>query len=331
MNWKAPFDRGSGHDQARPRHRHRLQGFDLADNLDRHRQCLRRTEACTLYCSTVDMGQGSDTANGAARRRGAQHPGRVGQGRASRHRRHALRHGDARFALDVSHGQCRASSRPRTPRPSSRRWRASSACRRARNVPVAELFQKKYKMQAGNIIGTGSYIPNYVPPDHERPDAERDAVLDGRRYRRRGRGRYRDRPRPRDQADQRRRRRPAGQSAHRRDADFRAPPSCSSASPCRRRWSSTPARSPTPRSPTTRSRAFSTSRTHASTKRSRPSRAPARSAPRASARAARLAYRRRSPTPSRMPVGVRLTALPLTAEAVYRGAARRARQAAGGR
>jgi CO/xanthine dehydrogenase Mo-binding subunit len=32
-------------------------------------------------------------------------------------------------------------------------------------VPVAELFVKKYKMQAGNIIGTGSYIPNYVPPD----------------------------------------------------------------------------------------------------------------------------------------------------------------------
>ena len=33
------------------------------------------------------------------------------------------------------------------------------------NVPVAELFQKKYKMQAGNIIGIGSYIPSYVPPD----------------------------------------------------------------------------------------------------------------------------------------------------------------------
>jgi CO/xanthine dehydrogenase Mo-binding subunit len=33
------------------------------------------------------------------------------------------------------------------------------------NVPVSELFQKKYKMQAGNIIGTGSYIPSYVPPD----------------------------------------------------------------------------------------------------------------------------------------------------------------------
>src|ERR1700749_2098836 len=33
------------------------------------------------------------------------------------------------------------------------------------NIPVAELFQKKYKMQAGNIIGTGSYIPSYIPFD----------------------------------------------------------------------------------------------------------------------------------------------------------------------
>ena len=32
-------------------------------------------------------------------------------------------------------------------------------------MPVAELFQKKYKMQAGNIIGVGSFIPSYVPPD----------------------------------------------------------------------------------------------------------------------------------------------------------------------
>jgi len=33
------------------------------------------------------------------------------------------------------------------------------------NVPVAELFKKKYGMQAGNIVGTGSYKPDYVPPD----------------------------------------------------------------------------------------------------------------------------------------------------------------------
>src|SRR6202035_1722888 len=35
------------------------------------------------------------------------------------------------------------------------------------NVPVAELFQKKYKMQDGNIIRTGSYIPSYAPPNHD--------------------------------------------------------------------------------------------------------------------------------------------------------------------
>ena len=33
------------------------------------------------------------------------------------------------------------------------------------NIPVADLFQKKYGMQAGNIVGTGTYKPDYVSPD----------------------------------------------------------------------------------------------------------------------------------------------------------------------
>jgi len=33
------------------------------------------------------------------------------------------------------------------------------------NVPVAEVFKKRYGMQAGNVIGTGSYIPDYASPD----------------------------------------------------------------------------------------------------------------------------------------------------------------------
>jgi CO/xanthine dehydrogenase Mo-binding subunit len=33
------------------------------------------------------------------------------------------------------------------------------------NIPLAELFKKKYGMQAGNIVGTGIYKPDYVPPD----------------------------------------------------------------------------------------------------------------------------------------------------------------------
>jgi CO/xanthine dehydrogenase Mo-binding subunit len=35
------------------------------------------------------------------------------------------------------------------------------------NLPVAELLRKKYGMQAGNIIGTGSFIPDYEKPDSE--------------------------------------------------------------------------------------------------------------------------------------------------------------------
>jgi CO/xanthine dehydrogenase Mo-binding subunit len=33
------------------------------------------------------------------------------------------------------------------------------------NYPPAELFRKRYGMQAGTIVGTGSYIPSYTPPD----------------------------------------------------------------------------------------------------------------------------------------------------------------------
>src|SRR2546428_368337 len=34
------------------------------------------------------------------------------------------------------------------------------------NLPVAELFRRKYGMQAGTVIGAGSYLPSYVSPDH---------------------------------------------------------------------------------------------------------------------------------------------------------------------
>ena len=74
------------------------------------------------------------------------------------------------------------------------------------NIPIAELFQKKFGMQAGNIIGTGTYKPDYVPPDPETgltPNATPFWMV--RRRGRRGRGRHRDRPRADHQARQRRR------------------------------------------------------------------------------------------------------------------------------
>ena len=47
----------------------------------------------------------------------------------------------------------------------SRHSQANSACRPDSNVPLAELLRRKYGMQAGNIIGTGSFIPAYEKPD----------------------------------------------------------------------------------------------------------------------------------------------------------------------
>jgi len=35
------------------------------------------------------------------------------------------------------------------------------------NLPIAELFRRKYGMQAGTVVGSGSYLPSYVSPDHE--------------------------------------------------------------------------------------------------------------------------------------------------------------------
>ena len=117
--------------EARPRHRGRLQGLDLADHLHRDRQCRSRRQRHALL-QHRRHGAGLRHRQRAARCRGAQHPGRVGQGRASRHRRDALRHGDARLALALSHGQCGAARGRGCARRSSRRWRRRSACRKAR-------------------------------------------------------------------------------------------------------------------------------------------------------------------------------------------------------
>jgi CO/xanthine dehydrogenase Mo-binding subunit len=34
------------------------------------------------------------------------------------------------------------------------------------NLPIPEIFKKKYGMQAGNIIGSASFVPSYTPMDH---------------------------------------------------------------------------------------------------------------------------------------------------------------------
>ena len=60
--------------------------------------------SATLYCGTIDMGQGSDTAMAQMVGEVLNMPAEIGARGAARHRRDALRHGHARLALAVPHG-----------------------------------------------------------------------------------------------------------------------------------------------------------------------------------------------------------------------------------
>src|SRR6202000_210123 len=117
-----------------------------------------------LYCGTVDMGQGSDTvmAQIAAEALNVSAEairviprdtdstpydmGTLGS-RSTFHMGHAVRRA-AEEARDKLKALAKEVGEPE-----------------GSNPPVAALFQKRYGMQAGNIIGTGIFKPDYVSPD----------------------------------------------------------------------------------------------------------------------------------------------------------------------
>ncbi len=121
------------------------------------------------------------------------------------------------------------------------------------NYPPAEIFKKRYGMQAGNVIGTASYVPSYKSPDPQTglsdnvtpfwmvggagAEVEVDTETGACAH---------------FAAGQRRRLRQADQSRRRARRSFPARRSCSSASRCPKRCISTAARSPMRRSPITR-------------------------------------------------------------------------------
>ena len=176
----------------------------------------------TLYISTVDMGQGSDTGM-------AQIVGEVLNVPAESVRVVA-RDTDvtpydmgtlgSRSMFHMGHAVRLAAEEARQKIDELRREVGEPE---GSNTPVSGLFIKKYGMKAGNIVGSGSYQPGTRRAgSRHRSVARNHAVLDGGRYRRRDRGRHRDRARAHlaklinavDCGTQ-------GQSAHRRDADFR--------------------------------------------------------------------------------------------------------------
>jgi CO/xanthine dehydrogenase Mo-binding subunit len=120
----------------------------------------------TLYCSTIDMGQGSNTVMAQIAGEVLDIPaesvrvapcdtdvtpydmGTLGS-RSTFHMGHAVRLAaqDAKAKLEQL---ARDVGEPE-----------------GSNVPVPEIFKKRYGMQAGNVIGSGAYKPDYVSPDPE--------------------------------------------------------------------------------------------------------------------------------------------------------------------
>jgi len=164
MNWETPFDRGAGTVR---RGRGIAIGFKASISPTTSVAIVNvyADGSCSLYCSTVDMGQGSDTAMAqvvsevlgiALESITVVHPdtdvtpydmATLGS-RSTYHMGNAVKAAaeDARdklLALAVELGMS------------------------AETTPVPDLFRRKHGMQAGNIVGVGSFIPAYQSPDHD--------------------------------------------------------------------------------------------------------------------------------------------------------------------
>ncbi|HKS83978.1 MAG TPA: xanthine dehydrogenase family protein molybdopterin-binding subunit, partial [Pseudolabrys sp.] len=118
----------------------------------------------TLYCGTVDMGQGSDTAM-------AQMVGEVLNIPAETVRvvprdtdvtPYDMGTLGSRSLFHMGHAVRLAAEDARAKIAALRREVGEAE---GSNAPIAELFRKRYGMQAGNIVGTGTYKPDYIPPD----------------------------------------------------------------------------------------------------------------------------------------------------------------------
>jgi CO/xanthine dehydrogenase Mo-binding subunit len=164
MDWSKPFDHGTGTIR---RGRGIALGFkaSVSPTTSVAIVNLYADGSCALYCSTVDMGQGSDTAM-------AQIVAEV--------------MGIPIESITVVHPDTDVTPYDMATLGSRSTFHMGNAVRRAaedakdklialaketglsvETAPIRDVFRKKYGMQAGNIVGTGSFVPTYTPTDHD--------------------------------------------------------------------------------------------------------------------------------------------------------------------
>ncbi|HEX7052396.1 MAG TPA: xanthine dehydrogenase family protein molybdopterin-binding subunit [Burkholderiales bacterium] len=161
MEWDRPFERGAGTVR---RGRGIALGFKacIANTASLAAVNVNADGSCTVYTSTVDMGQGSDTA--------------MAQIAAE-----AL--GIAAEEVSVVHSDTDVTPFDMATLGSRSLFHSGNAVRLAAedakkkldalrqelglppDTAIADVFRAKYGMRAGSIMGTGSFIPPYTPPD----------------------------------------------------------------------------------------------------------------------------------------------------------------------
>jgi CO/xanthine dehydrogenase Mo-binding subunit len=163
MNWSAPFNRGTGTVL-----RGRGVGIGFKASISPTTSVafvnIYADGSCALYMSTVDMGQGSDTAMAQivaevlrvqAENVRVIHPDTdvTPYDMATLGSRSTFHMGNAvKLAAEDAKQKLEAMAR-------------SVGVPDGSNLETREIFKKKYGMQAGNVMGVGSFIPTYKSPD----------------------------------------------------------------------------------------------------------------------------------------------------------------------
>jgi CO/xanthine dehydrogenase Mo-binding subunit len=162
MNWSQPYDKGSGTIK-------KGRGLGIAIKAvitPTTSVAITNVSAdgsVTLYCGTIDMGQGSDTAM-------AQMVGDVLNVPAESVRvvprdtditPYDMGTLGSRSLFHMGHAVKRSAEDARDKLKELAKYVGEPE---GSNISVPELFQKRYGMQAGNVIGTGIFKPDYIPP-----------------------------------------------------------------------------------------------------------------------------------------------------------------------
>jgi CO/xanthine dehydrogenase Mo-binding subunit len=165
LAWTQPFDRGAGTIR-------RGRGFGIAIKAVVAPTTsvaiinLAADGSVTLYSGTVDMGQGSDTGLAQMVGEALNVPAesvRVVQSDTDV-TPYDMGTLGSRSLFHMGHAIRRAAEEVRDKIAALKREVGAPD---GSNIPISELFQKRYGMQAGNIIGSGAFKPDYVSPSRD--------------------------------------------------------------------------------------------------------------------------------------------------------------------